>query len=136
MRTAAGSPGARSEDAAAPPGKGAGRRPHQHRIFAINLPAPGNSVRPSALARERLGLRDFDQEEHAALDTQLRIQAGDAASLDELVKRAERWVTGARLHAITQGCSAAINSSSLVHATIGRTSSGLAASFKFTLRVP
>jgi hypothetical protein len=43
-------------------------------------------------ARERLGLRDLDQDEYAALDKQLRIQAGDAASLDELVKRAERWL--------------------------------------------
>lgn len=43
-------------------------------------------------ARERLGLRNFDEDEEAALETQLRLQANDAASLDELVKGAEHWL--------------------------------------------
>ncbi|MDM0002815.1 DUF4158 domain-containing protein [Variovorax sp. J22P240] len=43
-------------------------------------------------AREQLGLGNCGEEELAALKTQLRVQANDAASVDELVKGAERWL--------------------------------------------
>jgi hypothetical protein len=41
-------------------------------------------------ARDRLGMRNCDEEELAALEAQLRLQANDAASVGELVKGAER----------------------------------------------
>ncbi|VTU45939.1 Transposase, TnpA family (plasmid) [Variovorax sp. SRS16] len=43
-------------------------------------------------AREQLGLSSCGDKELAALKAQLRIQANDAASIDELVKGAERWL--------------------------------------------
>ncbi|MBT2303890.1 Tn3 family transposase [Variovorax paradoxus] len=43
-------------------------------------------------AREQLGLGSCGDDELAALKAQLRVQANDAASIDELVKEAEHWI--------------------------------------------